>query len=48
MHPEEFHWQVDARTQEHQRRKPGLSEDEALQMKDELRHLRVKAGAPPE
>lgn len=50
MHPVEFYWLAEAHSekQEVQRRKGGLTRDEALEMADELRHARVAAGYPPE
>ena len=51
MHPREFLWAAEA--QEKKRRamqgKPGgLTEEEAIEMADELKRARVAAGYPPE
>lgn len=48
MHPAEWHWQLDARLAKAKHRPGQLSEAEALEMKDELKRARVKAGYPPE
>lgn len=46
LHPQEFHWAVEAyqRQQKQANQKGGIDEDEALNMKDELLRLRAKKG----
>lgn len=48
MHPQEFYWQAEAREQARAMASGKLTEEEALEMKEELRIARVKAGYPPE
>jgi hypothetical protein len=51
MHPSEFYWLADAKAEQakqQKRQSGGLTEEEALEMKDELRRARVKAGFPPD
>lgn len=48
MHPEEFQWQLEARMSKAKHRPGQINEAEALEMKDELKRARVKAGLSPE
>lgn len=51
LHPQEFFWLADGydeKRQIQQRESGRLTEDEAKEMLDELKHARVAAGFPPE
>ena len=51
MHPTEFYWYADAKAEQikyQKKQSGGITKDEALEMKDELRRARVKAGFPPD
>lgn len=47
MHPAEFYWYAEAKDEQRnaqKRESGGITEEEALEMKDELRRARVNAG----
>lgn len=51
MHPTEFFWQAEAhmeRRNAQKREKGVITEDEAIEMLDDLRRLRASMGLPPE